>query len=78
MSQTKLGLTLKGERESMINWLSEPISDIDIYFDIASKYYEDLMETINAGGNGNIRIIGNPDHFKIKFLHLLHKHSNTK
>jgi hypothetical protein len=78
MSQTKLGLTLKGERESMINWLSEPISDTDIYFDIASKYYEDLMETINAGGNGNIRIIGNQDYFKIKFLHLLHKHSNTK
>jgi hypothetical protein len=78
MSQTKLGLTLKGERESMINWLSEPISDTDIYFDIASKYYEDLMETINAEGNDNIRIIGNQDHFKIKFLHLLHKHSNTK
>lgn len=78
MNHTKIGLKFKQEKTDMINWLSEPISDTDIYFDIASKYYEDLMESLNSGGNGNIRILCNPDHFKIKFLHLLYKHSKTR
>ena len=78
MSHTKMGMKFKQEKTDLINWLSEPISDKDIYFDIASKYYEDLMESLNAERNGNIRVLGDPDHFKIKFLHLLYKHSKTR
>ena len=78
MSQTIQALKFKKEREGMIQWLSDPINETDIYFDVVSKYYEDLMEILNEGGKGNIRITCEPDHFKIKFLHLLYKHSRTR
>ena len=60
----------------MINWLNEPLNETDIYFDVASKYYEDLMELIERHPGININV--DPDYFKIKFLHLLHRHSNIR
>ena len=63
------------ERNDMINWLNEPLNETDIYFDVVSKYYEDLME-LETSRNININV--DPDYFKIKFLHLLHRHSNTR
>ena len=53
----------------MINWLNEPLNETDIYFDVVSKYYEDLMELIERHPGININV--DPDYFKIKFLHLL-------
>ena len=64
------------ERNDMINWLNEPLNETDIYFDVASKYYEDLMELIERHPGININV--EPDYFKIKFLHLLYKHSKTR
>ena len=64
------------ERNDMIKWLNEPLNETDIYFDVASKYYEDLMELIERHPGININV--EPDHFKIKFLHLLYRHSNTR
>lgn len=64
------------EKGEMINWLNEPISETDIYFDIASKYYEDLMELLKRHPRININI--EPDYFKIKFLHLLYINSKIR
>jgi len=64
------------EKGEMINWLNEPISETDIYFDIASKYYEDLMELLERHPHININI--EPDYFKIKFLHLLYINSKIR
>ncbi len=63
------------ERDEMIRWMNEPISETDIYFDVASKYYEELMDYLNHHPRINLT---EPDHFKIKFLHLLYKHSKTR
>ena len=64
------------ERDEMIRWMNEPISETDIYFDVASKYYEELMDYLKHHPRINLTI--EPDHFKIKFLHLLYKHSKTR
>lgn len=64
------------EKGEMINWLNEPISETDIYFDVASKYYEELMELLERHPRININI--EPNYFKIKFLHLLYINSKIR
>ena len=64
------------EKGEMINWLNEPISEIDIYFDVASKYYEELMELLERHPRINLTI--EPNYFKIKFLHLLYINSKIR
>mgnify|MGYP003346291225 CR=1 FL=1 len=54
------------ERDDMIQWMNEPINETDIYFDVASKYYEDLIDYLNQHPRINLTI--EADFFKIKFF----------
>ena len=66
-------LKYKKERDTMIRWLNEQISEDDIIFDVTSRYFEQLVDTLEK--NPKIRFSNNIDYFKIRFLWILYKNS---
>ena len=66
-------LRYKKDRDTMIRWLNEQISEDDIIFDVTSRYFEQLLGLLEQ--NPKIRFTGNIDYFKIRFLWILYKNS---
>lgn len=66
-------LKYKKERDTMISWLNEQISEDDIIFDVTSRYFEQLLGHLEQ--NPKIRFSDNIDYFKIRFLWILYKNS---